>query len=482
MSRQTEKVTVIAGGSTHPESDVQSGLDTADAVDVPEHSGVSSSSAPRKRFTAHVAWTLAARLLMAANSMLASIVVSRWLGAEGVGALAVLNVTVALALHLGSAGLPSASVYFIARERKLLGPSWANALVYGLTVGGALALGITGLASWRPSLFGHVSLELVVIAAISIPFQLITLLGLNTFLAVGRVSRFNLLDTLAQSFTLINAVAALVLLGAGLGTLVSLNTGAAICVGLLIVWLIGRLLMRQTGTTRLRADAQLLKRMVGYGLKFHVSVVAWMLILRVDLLIVNHFRGTTEAGVYAVASQVAMMLLLLPGVVGTLLMPRITSEPDVRGRFTMRATRHTAFVMLIVCLAAAPASLLLPVLYGAQFTDASLLLLILLPGVYLIGIEGVLVQHFNSMGLPAAIPLFWLITLVINVALNLMFVPTFGARAAAINSTICYATIFILVASYFRIRTGNPFTETLVLRSGELRALFGAARASASKR
>ena len=480
MSRQTEKVTVIADGSPQLESGVSSGLDTADAVAVPDHSGV--SAAPRKHFATHVAWTLAARLLMAANSVLAGIVVSRWLGAEGVGALAVLNVTVALALHLGSAGLPSASVYFIARDRKLLGPSWGNALVYGLTGGGALALGIIGLAAWRPALFGNVSLELIVVAAISIPFQLITLLGLNTFLAVGSVSRFNFLDTVAQSFTLINAVVALVLLGAGLRTLVSLNTGAAICMGLLIVWLIARFMVRQTGGTAWRADAQLFKRMVRYGLKFHVSVVAWMFILRLDLLIVNHFRGTTEAGVYAVASQAAMMLLLLPGVVGTLLMPRVTSEPDARGQLTMRATRHTAFVMLMICLAAAPASLLLPTLYGAQFMDASLLLLILLPGVYLIGIEAVLVQHFNSMGLPAAIPLFWLITLVINVVLNLIFVPWFGARAAAVNSTICYATIFILVAAYFRIRTGNTLTETLLLRSGELRDLFGAARAGASKR
>lgn len=481
MSRQTEKMTVIADGSQHLESDAPSGLDTADTVAVPEHSGVSTAT-PRKPFSVHVAWTMATRLMMVANSMLASIVVSRWLGAEGIGALAVLNVTVALTLHLGSAGLPSATVYFIARERKLLGPSWVNALIYGLTAGGVLAFVIIGLAAWRPALFGNISLELIIVAAISIPFQLITLLGLNTFLAVGSISRFNLLDTVTQSFTLINAVVALVLLGAGLKTLVSLNTVAAICVGLLVVWLVGRLLMRQTGNTARRADAQLFKHMVGYGLKFHVSVVAWMLILRVDLLIVNHFRGTTEAGVYAVASQVAMMLLMLPGVVGTLLMPRVTSEPDARGRFTMRATRHTAFVMLVICLAAAPASLLLPTLYGAQFMDASLLLLILLPGVYLIGIEAVLVQHFNSMGLPIAIPLFWLITLVINVVLNLMFVPLFGARAAAVNSSICYAIIFILVASYFRIRTGNPFTETLLLRREELRGLFGAARMSASKR
>ena len=51
---------------------------------------------------------------MIASSVGASVIVARWLGAEGLGALAVLNVTVAVALQIGSAGLPSANTYFIA--------------------------------------------------------------------------------------------------------------------------------------------------------------------------------------------------------------------------------------------------------------------------------------------------------------------------------------------------------------------------------
>ena len=454
-------------GAAHPDSAA------------PPQSGVST---PRRPFTAHVAWTLLTRLLMVANSIATSIIVARWLGAGGFGALAVLNVTVAIALQLGSAGLPSANTYFIARDSRLLGPAWANALSFALVGGSALALGVIGLAATWPSLFGHVPLRLIGIAALSIPFQLVTLLGLNIFLGLGQIGRFNLLDTVAQSFTLLSAIAALIALGAGLWTLVSLNTAAAVVVSLLIAWLIGQLMASQKGGRGLRPDAQLFKRMARYSIKFHVSVVAAMMLFRADLLIVNHFRGEMEAGVYAVASQVAMMLMLLPGVVGTLLMPRVTSERDASGKLTMRATRHTAFVMLLICLLAAPASLLLPVLYGAPFADASLQLLILLPGVYLIGIESVLVQHFNSTGLPAAIPLFWLATLAINVILNLALVPSFGARAAAATATFSYAMIFALIILYFRLKTGHPLSTALLLSRRELRDLFHLTRLGASAR
>jgi O-antigen/teichoic acid export membrane protein len=173
------------------------------------------------------------------------------------------------------------------------------------------------------------------------------------------------------------------------------------------------------------------------------------------------------------------MLMLLPGVIGTLLLPRVASEQDARGEMTMRVTRHTAFVMLLICLAAVPASFALPLVYGAQFADASWQLLILLPGIYLVGIESVLVQHFSSLGLPVAIPIFWLITLALNVALNLAFVPAFGARAAAAASSISYALIFVCVASYFRAKTGNSLARTLFLRADELRALLASARTRA---
>jgi O-antigen/teichoic acid export membrane protein len=135
--------------------------------------------------------------------------------------------------------------------------------------------------------------------------------------------------------------------------------------------------------------------------------------------------------------------------------------------------------MLIVCLLAVPASLLLPLLYGAPFEDVKIQLLILLPGVYLIGLESVLVQHFNATGLPVAIPLFWVATLLVNIALVFALVPAYGARGAAVASTATYAMIFALVALYFRARTRRTISEALILSGGEMRELLTAVSARA---
>src|SRR4030095_859038 len=155
------------------------------------------------RFSSQIAWTFATRLLMIFNSVVAGIIVARWLGAKGVGELAVINVAVATVVQLGSFGLPSSSTYFIAQDQERFRAAAINSLIFALALGSILAIGLSALAAVRPDWFGFVPPELIRIASISIPFQMITLIGLNSLLGVGRVKEFNLLDIANQSFVLI---------------------------------------------------------------------------------------------------------------------------------------------------------------------------------------------------------------------------------------------------------------------------------------
>src|SRR5205085_10426719 len=115
-------------------------MDKATTVDI---------ASPRRRFSVHVAWTVAARLLMTVNSVAAGIIVARWLGAEGFGQLAVINVAVSTIVQLASAGLPSANTYFIAQDKSRYASAAINSFLFALIVGGILALALTGLSLWR---------------------------------------------------------------------------------------------------------------------------------------------------------------------------------------------------------------------------------------------------------------------------------------------------------------------------------------------
>jgi O-antigen/teichoic acid export membrane protein len=83
-------------------------------------------------------------------------------------------------------------------------------------------------------------------------------------------------------------------------------------------------------------------------------------------------------------------------------------------------------------------------------------------------LESVLVQHFNALGLPRIIPIYWVVTLIVNLILVFALVPRFGAFGAAIASTISYALIFSLVAFYFQASTRRSIMSAATAR-GSLR-------------
>jgi Na+-driven multidrug efflux pump len=78
---------------------------------------------------------------------------------------------------------------------------------------------------------------------------------------------------------------------------------------------------------------------------------------------------------------------------------------------------------------------------------------------------------------PRLIPLFWVLLLLFNVLLNLLFVPGYGARAAALSSSLSYALVFLFITIYFQRRTGNSLSQTFIPRVQELRRLLRIGRA-----
>ena len=77
-----------------------------------------------------------------------------------------------------------------------------------------------------------------------------------------------------------------------------------------------------------------------------LAMAAGLVILRGDLLIVNYFRGSAEAGVYAVATQASLFLHMLPNVISTVFFPRSADARDETGQLTCRVTRTSSVSMV----------------------------------------------------------------------------------------------------------------------------------------
>lgn len=443
------------------------------------NTGSITADAGARRFSRRVAWTIGVKVLVAASSLISGMIVARWLGAAGVGVVASLGVVTMVALNIGGLGSPSSTTFLVARDTWNARPAFINSIIFALLCGAMIAGVIISLANVRPQFFGDIPPRLVTIAAFALPVQMLSYLSLAIYLGLERIRSYNLADLSLQAVILVNTVVTLTVLGLGINELVIVGTVANVVVGIAIAAVLGRSLSGASG--HWLPDLDLLREMVRYGLRFLVTMAAGTIIMRGDLLIVNYFRGTDEAGVYAVATQAATLMQMMPAVVSTILFPRTASKQDASGSMTCRVTRHAVAIMLVACLAAGPLSFLLPLLYGAAFNGVPVQFIVMLPGVFLLGIETIQVQHFTGLGLPKTIPMFWLLTMAVSIGLNIWFVPVYGAIAAAAVSSISYALIFVLVAALFSSRTGSGFYEMFVLRRGELAALINASVAREGK-
>jgi O-antigen/teichoic acid export membrane protein len=427
-------------------------------------------------FSRQVAITLAAKIAVAGSSLLAGIIVARWLGAASVGIVGSLVVLTVLAINFGGFGISSAITLLVARDRAKVPGILGSAVITAFTSGGILTSVVVVLALEQPTFFGEVPSQLVIITAVAIPFQMLYSFCLAILLGRGEIGRYNLFDMMAPIFFVINPMVAIILLGYGLFVLVTLNAGVNIVISLLLLFLIFQELRRDRESVQFKIQPALIREMFGYGSRFFVAMAAAVVILRSDLLIVNYFRGSTEAGVYAVSTQVGTLLLLLPNVISTLLFPRVTKTRDETGSMTCRVVRHTVVIMIVVCLAAIPLSFVLPLFYGPAFAAIPIQVMILLPGVAVLGILSVQVQYFSSLGLPRIIPVYWVVTMIISILFDIFLIPSFGAYAAAAISSLSYALVFFLVALTFRRRTGKTLRETFLISVPEFRGLLNFGR------
>src|SRR5205807_5422203 len=198
-----------------------------------------------RRFSRQVAWTILVRGFMIVSSLAVGIIAGRWLGSAGFGTLAVLNLTIAYAVQIGNLGLVLANTYYVARDQRYLVPASFNAIIFSVLWGGIVSLVALWLVASAPGVFGDIQPKLMSIAVVSIPFQLITLFGLNLLLAMGLVERLNVLDALGQFLLVVSAVIALIILKSGLWMLVSFNIAASIVVSLLVVFSVVRIISKK---------------------------------------------------------------------------------------------------------------------------------------------------------------------------------------------------------------------------------------------
>ncbi len=433
---------------------------------------MSAVARARGGFLYEVSLTFGARVVGLCITILASVIAARALGPQGKGALAVVGLITSLAVQFGDLGLHASATYFAAHQPGALPRIAALSLWTGLGVGVFLS-GVVLTVAWLfPGSLGEIPEGYLLISVAAVPFGLLSLYFQNLLLGMQRIMAFNVVDVAGKMVGLLATVLLLCLFHFGVWEL--LVAGLVISVGgsLVTMWVVFR-----AAPLSFSFDRGLARDMVRYGMKVYLACLCAYLVIRIDLLMVNYFNGVSEAGIYSVAVAFADLLYMLPIAIGTILFPRIARDQAGESGLTLLACRFAALLMGVVCLMAALfARPIILIIYGATFAASVGPFLWLLPGVFVLSLEAIVANDLAGRGYPAVLVVYWCGGLVLNVGLNLILIPRWGATGAAVASTVTYAVLSALVVGRFLADSGTPWRRLFVLTGPDLRRLYDSAR------
>lgn len=399
-------------------------------------------------FAANVSETFATRILLIGIGLLTSVTIARILGPDGRGLYAVVIATSAIGVQFGNLGLHASNTYFVARDRALLPALIGNTLVIGFILGGLGSALLFCILSLWPS-FAPVNGLLLALAMISIPFGLSYMLLQNILIGLYKVRIYNVAELIIKIFGLILIWIIIYSKWVSVETL-AISGIMTVVVG--ISWILC-ILFKDLSSIPM-PSFNLFKDTIRYGLKAYIAGLFGFLIIKIDLLLVNSILGAEQTGYYSIAVAIADMIYILPVIVGTILFSKLSAMLSDYEKW--KCAKETAVVVgiIMIFLNSVAALIAYPVvllLYGNAFLPAVPSFIWLMPAIFFLSINTILMNFFASRGMPAITVYSPLVSTIANVILNLKLIPLWGIVGASVASTISYGLmlIFSLIYIYF---------------------------------
>jgi O-antigen/teichoic acid export membrane protein len=420
--------------------------------------------------------TFATRMTITLVNIPISMIIARTLGPEGQGIYSAAITFPNLWAGFGLFGLDAAHLYYLARDRRRLGPILANSLLILLVLGAILFVSYLWLVEPLMGERGAVLRPYLILSAVVVPLILARHLLLSLFLGMGGIDRYNGLMVVSQIALL--GMVTLGLLVAGQGT--ELDRGSrfviiAYQVSLLVFILPALIWVRRQISADDRERLEPSRRLFGesavYGLKGHLGTVFTQFSYRFDMVLVLRWLGAAQQGYYSIAVILAEKLTHITASVQFVLFPRISAASRAEAdRITPIVCRNTLVWMIVAGVGLyLLAGLLIRLFYTSVYDPALQPLRVLLPGIVALTLSNVLSSDFSGRNRRGLTTIAMGIGFALNLGLNILWIPRHGLLGAAWASTVSYSTQSLIMAAFFwRITAISPL-RLIVPRPGDVR-------------
>jgi O-antigen/teichoic acid export membrane protein len=386
-------------------------------------------------------------LAVTASSLLIGIILSRLLGAAGYGLYSSLIVVPLIVIGFTQLGIRRATMYHLG-AKKQEEDNIVSAVFILLLITSVLSVLISGLV-FMFSESRNADPVLLTLVLLTVPFVLCNVFAGGIFLGKQEILRANILNA---GPTLLNLVFVIVFVW-----ILKLSVrGAfmALLAGNVVMFFFVFYVIRKSYHITWKYHEGIMKSMVKLGVVFALSILVMQLNYRVDILLLKKYSTLEQVGLYSLAVQIAEQLWHIPNAIETIVLTRSANAVDEKlVHKTVASILRVSFLLgllgcLVMILLAPP---LLPLIFGEGFRGSVPMIQSIVPGVMCMVIFRILNSRLAGMGTPQVAIYCFIPPLIINILLNIMWIPQYGGMGAVWATNVSYGAgclIFLFAYSW----------------------------------
>ncbi len=410
---------------------------------------------PKRSFAKDITGVLGSNVFAILIGFLIDVVISRQLGPEGRGLYASVLVVPLLVVSFMMMGVRRSAVFHIGKQI-YSNDRTVSGIVQVLFITALLAMFVSSLSFlyFRPK---GLTIPLILLAVCSIPVRLILSYASGIYLGREQFRRSNLINWLPLFLNLIGVLLFVVVfqwsVAGGLLALLLSN---------LLVAILSLYHIFTEYRISFKPEKEVILSLIKLGVVYAIALLIMQLNYKVDILLLQKLSTLDQVGYYSLGVAISDKLWQLPTAMGVVVLSRTANMPD-EASLNQSVSRLLRVSFVLVFMAATILWIvipyLLPFVFGGKFIPSVAVVRAMLPGILIFVLPRILNSRFAGKGQPIVLIAIFLPALVINVLLNLIWIPRFGGVGAAWASNVSYALGAIALLIVYSVKMRVPFKE-----------------------
>lgn len=417
-------------------------------------------------FTKNTLITFITRGLTIIMGLITSVIIARVLGPEGQGIYSVAILLYALLITFTNFGIGSATVFCLKKNYPLKEILGNTIILSGLFSLFTILIGLIVIFFFQEKFFPGIKNIYLFSALLIIPLTFFFEFVSSFLLGLREIKKYNFVS-LIQTLSFLILVSVF-LLGLHFGiTVAILSQAFSFLFASIILFFYAK---KEAQGLSIRINKQYFKDILGYGSKVYLGTVFSFLHFRADQFMINIFMNPLVVGFYAIAVKFSEGIWLLSTSAATVIFPKVTWETNAKSlkEFTPLVCRNVLFVTLIISIPLFSFSdWVIKLFYSDKFLESVQPFQILLIGTIAFSGWRILAYDIYARGKPMLNTWITGFSAVLNIILNIIYIPKFGIAGAAWATTISFSAMLIITIFFYDKMSGNKVLDVVLIKKSD---------------